>query len=148
MTTPPAATAAHQPPPSVIGDGLILPGTTIGGDGGTFYVDFALWNPDHTRSRTLNGLVDTGASYALIPASILAELGIAPEKTKRFQLANGANQEFPVGWARMELDGQQENVHIVFGPENRILLGAMALEAFALAADAKNHRLVPADLTL
>ena len=148
MTTPPAATAASQPPPPVISDGLILPGTTIGGDVGTFYVDFTLWNPDRTRSRTLNGLVDTGASYTLIPASILAELGIAPEKTKRFQLANGATQEFSVGWARMELDGQQENVHIVFGPENRTLLGAMALEAFALAADAKNHRLVPADLTL
>ncbi len=148
MTSPPAGTTAVQPPPPVISDGLILPGSTIGGDGGTFYVDFTLWNPDRTRSRTLNGLVDTGASYTLIPAAILAELGIAPEKTKRFQLANGATQEFPVGWARMELDGQQENVHIVFGPENRTLLGSMALEAFALAADAKNHRLVPADLTL
>ena len=35
MTTPPAATAASQPPPPVISDGLILPGTTIGGDVGT-----------------------------------------------------------------------------------------------------------------
>ena len=92
--------------------------------------------------------MDTGASYALIPASVLADLGIAPEKTRRFQLADGTTQEFRVGWAAIELEGQRENVHIVFGPENRVLLGAMALEAFALAADAAHGRLIPADLTL
>lgn len=151
MTLPVAADAARQPgqnPPPVFTDGLIPPGTTIGGDVGTFYVDFTLWNRDGSASRTLRGLVDTGASYALIPASVLADLGIAPEKTRRFQLADGTAQEFPVGWAGIELDGQRENVHIVFGPENRVLLGAMALEAFALAADAAHGRLIPADLTL
>ena len=63
-------------------------------------------------------------------------------------MANGDTQDFPVGRADIELENNTENVHVVFGPENRILLGAMALEAFALAADAKNRRLVPADLTL
>ena len=152
MTQPAAGKAAPEsatpPAQPVVTDGLINPGSTIGGAGGTFYVDFTLWNPERTRSRVLNALVDTGASYAMIPASILAELGIEPEQTKRFQLANGETQDFPVGSARIELDGQQENVHIVFGPENRLLLGSMALEAFALAADAKNHRLIPADLRL
>ena len=132
----------------VITDGLVPAGTTIGGEVGTFYVDLTLWNPEKTRSRILNALVDTGASYTLIPASELTELGIGPEKTRSFQLANGETQDFPVGRADIELQNNMENVHVVFGPENRILLGAMALEAFALAADAKNRRLVPADLTL
>ena len=145
MTQPAAGKAAPEsatsPAQPVVTDELINPGSTIGGAVGTFYVDFTLWNPGRTRSRVLNALVDTGAS-------ILAELGIEPEQTKRFQLANGDTQDFPVGSARMELDGQQENVHIVFGPENRLLLGSMALGAFALAVDAKNHRLIPADLRL
>ena len=132
----------------VITDGLVPAGATIGGEVGTFYVDFTLWNPEKTRSRTLNALVDTGASYTLIPASELSELGIEPEKTRSFQLANDDTQDFPVGRADIELENNTENVHVVFGPENRILLGAMALEAFALAADARNRRLVPADLTL
>ena len=132
----------------VITDGLVLPGTTIGGEVGTFYVDFTLWSGDGSRSLELNGLVDTGASYTLIPASALTELGIEPEKIRSFQLANGNTQDFPVGRANIELENNTENVHVVFGPDNRILLGAMALEAFALAADAKNRRLVPADLTL
>ena len=52
-----------------ITDGLVPAGTTIGGEVGTFYVDFTLWSPEKTRSRTLNALVDTGASYTMIPAS-------------------------------------------------------------------------------
>lgn len=145
-----AATQPAPPPaaPPVYSDGLIVPGSTIGGPVGTFYADFTLLNPERTRSCPLNGLVDTGSSYSIIPAAIMAELGIEPEQTKRFRLPNGDMQNFPVGSARIELDGQEEIIHIVFGPEDRILLGSMALQSFALAVDAKNHRLIPADLFL
>ena len=115
---------------------------------GTFHVDFTLWSGDGTRSLDLNGLVDTGASYTLIPAALLDDLGVVRRQTLTFKLADGSTQEFDIGWAEMELEGRTNPVHVVFGPENRVLLGAMALEAFALAADAKNHRLIPADLTL
>ncbi len=40
-------------------------------------------------------------------------------------------------------------VHVVFGDDNgRILLGARALAAFDLAAEAQNRRLIPGELTL
>lgn len=127
----------------------ILPGTTVGGEAGTFSVDFVLWNGDKTESRSLNGLVDTGASYSLAPASILEELGVIREQTVRFVMANGARSDMSIGWVTMELTGQTRNVYIVFGPENAgVLLGAMALESFGVAADAKHRRLIPAELTL
>lgn len=141
-------TITQPEPQPVYTDGAIVPGTTIGGPVGVFYTDFTLWNQERTRSHTLNGLVDTGSSYAMIPASIMAELGIEPDQIKWFRLANGDVQDYPVGWSWLELDGQRGIVHIVFGPENRVLLGSMALETFALAVDAKNHRLIPADLFL
>ena len=54
-----------------------------------------------------------------------------------------------VGWVQMELEGQSGHVYVVFGRDNGpILLGAMALETFALAADAKNRRLISAQATL
>ena len=56
------ATAQEQGAPE---EWIILPGTTVGGEAGTFYVDFVIRNQDKTRSRTLNGLVDTGASHTL-----------------------------------------------------------------------------------
>ena len=49
----------------------------------------------------------------------------------------------------MELEGELDLVQVVFGTDrHRILLGAMSLEVFGLAADAKNRRLIPAELTL
>lgn len=140
MTTPKAAK---------LGRSLVLPGTTIGGEVGTFYTDFVIWNRERTVSRTLSGLVDTGSAYTLIPEAILDEMGIERMRTLRFNLADGSRTELPVGRVEMELDGQVELVPVVFGPNlERILLGAIALETFVLAADAAHQRLVPADLTL
>ena len=126
-----------------------LPGTTVGGAVGTFYADFTLWGPDRIRSRTLNGLVDTGASYTMVSASILEELGVRRADTENFILADGSRREMSIGLVDMELDGRHRSVYVIFGPEDvKVLLGAMALEAFALAADAKNRRLIPGELTL
>ena len=127
----------------------VLPGTTVGGPVGTFYADFTLLSRDRSRSRTLNGLVDTGASYTMVPASILEELGLEPFATETFTLADGSRREYSLGWVEMGLDGRIRPVDIIFGDEGvKVLLGAMTLEAFALAADAKNRRLIPGELTL
>ena len=128
---------------------IILPGTTIGGEVGAFNVDFVIWNRDRTRSLTLNGVVDTGASYTLVPDAMLDELGIERVQSKVFSFADGSTRELSIGWVEMELEGETGYVYVVFGPDSRkVLLGAMALEAFALAADAKYRRLIPAELTL
>ena len=128
---------------------IILPGTTVGGEVGTFNADFVIWSLDKTRSRAFTGTVDTGASYTVVPAQALEELSIEPFESRVFSLADGSRQELSIGWAEMELEGRIAPVYVVFGPDSRkVLLGAMALEAFALAADAKYRRLVPAELTL
>ncbi len=128
---------------------IILPGTTVGGEVDTFSVDFVIWNRDRTESRQLRGLVDTRASYTLIPESILDELGIERRRTGAFKLADGSRREMSLGLVTMELEGQIDDVHVAFGlDDSTILVGALALEVFALAADAKYRRLIPAELTL
>ena len=141
-----SGTAARELLP---GEKLILPGTTVGGEVGTFYVDFTLWNRDMTDSLTLNGLVDTGASYTQVPASTLEELGIERERSRVFTLADGSKRELFIGLVRMGLQGENASVYVIFGDENgKILLGALALESFGLAADATIGRLIPGELTL
>ena len=128
---------------------IILPGTTIGGEVGTFSVDFVIRNRDTAQARGLNGVVDTGASFTVIPEHILDELGIEREETKLFSFADGSRRELAIALAEMELEGQRGAVYVVFGPDSRkILIGALALETFALAADAKYRRLIPAELTI
>ena len=143
--TGPATAAAIPPAPP---QPFILPGTTVGGDVGTFRVDFTLRNPHSGQARALNGLVDTGASYTIIPASVLEELGVTPLRSVRVRYADGSFAELGLGEAQMALAGMTSTVQVLFGPsDDTFLLGAMALEAFALAADATNRRLIPAQVT-
>ena len=128
---------------------MVLPATVVGGDLGIFYTDFVLWNPEMTVSRRLTALVDTGASYVQAPASILDELGIRRERTARFTLADGSKRELSMGWTPIELDGDTASVYVILGEEgSSILLGALALETFALAVDARRKVFIPADLPL
>ena len=128
---------------------IILPGTTVGGEVGTFSVDFIIWNHDRTQHRTLNGVVDTGASFTVVPDAILHELEIEPFDTRTFTLADGSKRDMALGLVYMGLAGNVVPVVVVFGPDpEKTLLGALALETFGLAADAKHRRLIPAQLTL
>ena len=131
-------------------DWIILPGTTVGGEVGTFMADFVIRKQaDSERSEALSGVVDTGASYTVVPATILETLGVEREQSINFTLADGSKRDMDIGWVQMELEGRTGHVYCVFGPDNSpILLGAMALETFALAADAKNWRLIPGQSTL
>ena len=114
---------------------------------GTFFVDFTLWNWQMEQSRTLNGLVDTGATYPQVPASILDELSIERTDSVRFRLADGTRVDRGLGRVVIDLQSVARPVSVVFGPEgSSILLGALALEECGLAADVRNRRLVPADL--
>ena len=144
QTSAAKAAARPQSPPQT----FILPGTTIGGDLGTFRVDFTLRNPSAGQSRALSGLVDTGASYTIIPAGVLEELGVTPLRSVRVRYADGSFAGLGLGEAQMELEGMTSTVQVLFGTSgDTFLLGAMALEAFALAADATNRRLIPAQVT-
>ena len=132
-----------------VGEPMVLPATVVGGDLGIFYTDFTLWNPEMTASRTLTALVDTGASYVQVPASILEEVGIRRERTARFSLADGSRRVLDMGWTPIELEDDIAYVYVIFGDEgSSILLGALALETLALAVDAKRRLLIPADLPL
>ena len=127
----------------------ILPGTTIGGEVGIFNAPFTVFSPDRFLSRSLIGLVDTGAFHSVIPTSILEDLGIPVYTSRDYKLADGSVVALPMGSAHVELEGEVIPVPVLFGTDRRnILLGATTLEIFGYAADVKNQRFIPADLTL
>ncbi len=145
MATQPKAVAQQEPLvyPS------ILPGTTIGGEVGIFNAPLTVYSPDMERSRSLVGLVDTGALHTVIPAAMLEDLDIPVYGNRQYQLADGSAIAMPVGSAQIELEGEIFAVPVLFGTDTRnILIGATTLETFGWAADVKNRRFIPADLTL
>ena len=56
---------------------------------GIFQVELEIGDPNGQRFESINAMVDTGASYTLIPAPLLRELGIAPHAERTLTLADG-----------------------------------------------------------
>ena len=110
---------------------------------GTFSVQLTLGNPSFATRETVDALVDTGATFSVMPASLLHRLGIEPTRTRRLRFANGQVEERQTGMAFFEVDGIDGEAMVVFGPENLYLLGATTLEVLLLVVDPINKQLVP-----
>ncbi len=94
--------------------------------------------------ETFEAVVDTGAFYSWMPASVLTRLGIIPVERLPFDTADGRIVMREVGEVVMRLDGRQRVRLVVFGDEGtQPLLGADALEGFMLGVDPVHHQLVP-----
>ena len=89
------------------------------------------------RSLEIDALVDTGASYTVVPATVLARLGVESIDTIRLALADGRPVEYEMGQAVATVDGRSIATLVLFGEDGaRPLLGAYTLEGLRLAAQA------------
>ena len=101
------------------------------------------------RFEVLEAWVDTGASYTLAPRAVMEELGHAPTYRQLFRLANGSIVELGLTQVTLRIGQETRVVSCVFGEEDsEPLLGATALEEFALGVDPVNHTLIPIVLNL
>ncbi len=101
------------------------------------------------RFQPVDAWVDTGASYTLVPGTLLEGLGHTPDHNLRFSLADGSITELGVPQVTIRINGETRVVSCVFGGDGaEPLLGATALEEFALGVDPLNHTLVPVVLKL
>lgn len=93
-------------------------------------------------SVTAEFLVDTGAIDCLLPASLLRQAGIEPDRADFYELADGELVELPVAAARIEFMGSMVIARVIFGPEDaEPLLGAMALEYAGFVVDPSSQTL-------
>ncbi len=111
---------------------------------GTFTVPIQVGDLDGQRFIELEALVDTGATYTVLPKELLDQLGIEQEGRRSFELGDDRVVKYPIGNARMRLNGDQTIVLVGFGAESTApLLGATALENLSLTVDPVNQRLIP-----
>jgi predicted aspartyl protease len=108
---------------------------------GTFRVRIEVAGSERGRFEPIDALVDTGATYTVLPRQLLQELGVVPHTRAPFLLADGSEVELELGRAWIRIDGRQELSLVVFG--DAALLGAFTLEALRLAPDPVARRLVP-----
>ena len=112
---------------------------------GVFTWPVRLDSMDGQRSLELEAMVDTGASYTIVPAGLLKDLGVSPIDRIGLELADGRRVKYDVGEARATIDGRSIPTLVVFGEDgSRALLGAYTLEGLRLAVDPAAGRLVRA----
>ena len=112
---------------------------------GVFSWPIRLDSMDGSRSLEIEAMVDTGASYTIVPANLLDDLGVQPIDKLGLVLADGRRVEYDMGEARATINGRSIPTLVVFGEDNaRPLLGAYTLEGLRLAVDPTNGRLMPA----
>lgn len=110
---------------------------------GTFSVDIEIGSPDGSRYEVVEALVDTGASFSMVPRGMLERLGVTAHDQIPFILADGSRILRDIGWTRIRVNEKSEPSLVVFGEtEAETLLGSHTLQGLLLAVDTPNERLV------
>ena len=107
-------------------------------------------NPaEPSRARELDFLVDSGATYSVVPREILQEIGIMPAGVERFRLADLTRIQREVGNALFTFQGKTRSSPVMFGEEgDATLLGVMTVEALGLVLDPLRQELRPMELRI
>ena len=116
-------------------------------DMGTFRTTVAIENiARRGEARSLaDVLVDTGSEYTWAPRELLTSLGIEPERTQQFMVADGRAIQREMGVAMVHAGGTSAPDFVVFAePGDMVLLGARSLEGLNLRVDPMRKILVDA----
>ena len=117
---------------------------------GLTYVDIEIAHPGTLdRWETVRCLVDSGAIYSIVSATLLDSLGIKPVDQQEFQLADGGKIVRRKGIAAFRLGERIGGADVIFGEEgDSELLGAFTLESLGLSLDPVKRELRPLPMML
>ena len=107
-------------------------------------LNIAISNPsDKERAETVEMLIDSGAIFSIVPASLLERLGIEPDSAETFRLADGSTIVRKRGTANFRYGNRIGGAAVIFGePTDSLLLGAHTLESLGLSLDPTRGELV------
>ena len=90
-------------------------------------------------------MVDTGSEFSWVPRSLLESLGVKPERSQGFVVADGRRVDREMGYAIIHAAGTATSDDVVFAEEgDMVLLGARTLEGLNLRIDVVKKQLVDA----
>jgi len=102
-----------------------------------------LSDPEQTRSREVEFLVDTGASYMVIPPAIADELRLKPMKKTKVTLADKREVDAGYAIAYVSLVGREAPVTALIFDSPMPLLGTFTLQVLGLDVDAGKEEVRP-----
>jgi predicted aspartyl protease len=101
------------------------------------------------KAARVRFLVDTGATYSVLPSRIWRQLKLRPRETIEFVLADGTTISRGLSDCRFRVAGRAAPSPVVLGHhDDGPLLGAVTLETLGLMVNPLSRALVPMRLRL
>jgi clan AA aspartic protease len=112
------------------------------------FVEGTVTGPTGQQAR-LRFLVDSGATYTLLPHDIWPSIGLAPKRSARFTLADGTTFERQVAECHIALPEGEGHSPVILGePGDDALLGIITLENLGLILNPFTRTLQPMRMIL
>ena len=115
---------------------------------GITYLEGTVTGPSGEKRR-LEFLVDSGATYSLLPCDVWQALDLQAKRTLKFRLADGTPIERQVSECHIALAGEDGHTPVILGePGDKALRGVVTLENLGLVLDPFKRELQPMRLLL
>jgi clan AA aspartic protease len=96
------------------------------------------------KRATVRFLVDSGASYTLLPDTAWRHLGLKPKRAMAFSLADGTEVKRSISECHISLPQGEGHTPVILGePGDEPLLGVITLEELGLVLNPFNRTLQP-----
>ena len=115
---------------------------------GITYIDGTVRGSEGNE-ETLSFLVDSGATYSLLPAPVWESIGLVPSREQSFTLANGTTIQRRISECFLMLPQGETHTRVILGdPGDEALLGVVTLEELGLVFNPFNRTLQPMRMML
>jgi clan AA aspartic protease len=115
---------------------------------GIVYITGTVAGPKEVKAR-VRFLVDSGATYTVLPMSVWKKLGLKPKWEEAFELADGSQVKRSISECRITLYDKEGHTPVILGEsEDKPLLGVITLEEFGLVLNPFTRKLQPMRLML
>ncbi len=115
---------------------------------GVTYIEGQVKGPSR-KPRTVRFLVDSGATYSLLPKVVWKAIGLKPKRRLSFTLADGSSIERSVSEAYVTFPQGEAHTPVILGEEDdEALLGTVTLEVLGLVLNPFDRTLHPMRMLL
>lgn len=115
---------------------------------GVTYVEGVATGPTG-KQATVRFLVDSGATYSLLPFDVWQAIELRPKRSFAFTLADGTTIERQVSECHLSLPQGEDHTPVILGePGDEALLGVVTLEILGLVLNPFSRQLQPMRLLL
>jgi predicted aspartyl protease len=124
--------------------GRVLTSVTLENPEDIWAVKKGLITADEVRRATINdALVDTGATMLSLPASIIRQLGLTKQSTRRVTTSRGVDEADVYSAVKLAIQGRTCTVDVLEVPDNiPALIGQIPLEYLDFVVDPQSRTLI------